>query len=101
VQKPLGVRVRTPVNLDGEMGDFIVLLHLCTRHLSAKATYLEQSVEASRAIIRLALKRRESGLEYDAWSVDRLNLRLSLKWCHGKQLPYLVRGPYQNLLHPT
>jgi hypothetical protein len=22
-------------------------------------------------------------------------------WCHGNQLPYLVRGPYQNLLHPT
>jgi hypothetical protein len=21
--------------------------------------------------------------------------------CHGNQLPYLVRGPYQNLLHPT
>jgi hypothetical protein len=21
--------------------------------------------------------------------------------CHGNQLPYLVRGPYQNLLRPT
>jgi hypothetical protein len=21
--------------------------------------------------------------------------------CHGNQLPYLVGGPYQNLLHPT
>ena len=21
--------------------------------------------------------------------------------CHGNQLPYLVRGPYQNLLSPT
>jgi hypothetical protein len=24
----------------------------------------------------------------------------SLDTCHGNQLPYLVRGPYQNLLHP-
>ena len=24
-----------------------------------------------------------------------------LSMCHGNQLPSLVRGPYQNLLHPT
>jgi hypothetical protein len=40
----------------------------------------KQSVEASRAINGLALKRRESGLECEVWSVEWLNLRPSLKW---------------------
>jgi hypothetical protein len=80
VQKPLDVRVGTPVSLDGEMGDFVALLRLCNQYLPTEVPDPEQSVEASRAINRLALKRRESGLECEVWRVGWLNLRPSLKW---------------------
>jgi hypothetical protein len=34
--------------------------------------------------------------------IERLKIESKMyATCHGNQLSYLVRGPYQNLLHPT